>query len=114
MGVNDLKLVLAVINDEDSHKLTEKLANAGYMATKLASTGGFLKTGNTTIFVGVQKDKVEDVINIISEQCKTNKQLSLLNPPASSIAEGFVPYPIEVTVGGATIFVLDIDQFIKI
>ncbi len=44
------------------------------MATKLASTGGFLKTGNTTIFVGTEKEKLEEVLEIIKKECKTNKQ----------------------------------------
>lgn len=109
-----MKLVLTVIHDEDSHKLMERLIKEGYMVTKLASTGGFLKTGNTTLFVGVEKAKVEDVINIVKDECKTTKQMSLINPPVSNMTEGYIPYPIEVTVGGATIFVVDVDKYLKI
>ncbi len=109
-----MKLVIAVIHDEDSHRLTERLNKAGFMATKLASTGGFLKTGNTTIFVGTEKEKLEEVLEIIKKECKTNKQMSLLNPPVAGMPDGYLPYPIEVTVGGATVFVLDVDQYLKI
>ncbi|GKX32223.1 hypothetical protein SH1V18_47030 [Vallitalea longa] len=109
-----MKLIIAVIHDEDSYKLTERLNKSGFMATKLASTGGFLKTGNTTIFIGVPKDKVDEVIEIIKKECKTNKQMSLLNPPVAGMPDGYLPYPIEVTVGGATVFVIDVDQYIKI
>ncbi|MFP4697630.1 MAG: cyclic-di-AMP receptor [Eubacteriales bacterium] len=109
-----MKLVLTVIHDEDSHKLMDKLTEEGYMATKLASTGGLLRTGNTTLFVGVDKEKVDNVIDIIKSICKTTKQITLLNQPMTSIPEGFVSYPIEVTVGGATIFVVDVDKYLKI
>lgn len=69
-----MKLVIAVIHDEDSHRLTERLNKAGFMATKLASTGGFLKTGNTTIFVGTEKEKLEEVLEIIKK--KSVKQIN--------------------------------------
>ena len=108
-----MKLVLAVVHDEDSHKLMEALHCRGYMATKLASTGGFLKTGNTTMFIGISEEYVTDVTNIIKENCKTEKQMTLVNPPIPSSIEGCMPYPVEVTVGGATFFVLDVEQFLK-
>lgn len=109
-----MKLVLAVIHDEDSHQLMEKLTKAGFMATKLASTGGLLRTGNTTLFVGVEKDKVDEVVEIIKDVCKTCKKLSMINPPVSNIPDSMISYPVEITVGGATIFVIDVDQYFKI
>lgn len=109
-----MRLVLAVIHDEDSHELMEKLTSAGYMATKLASTGGFLKTGNTTIFLGVKKEQVEEVIEIIKSVCKTCKQMSMINPPLGGMPDNIAAYPVEVTVGGATIFVIDLEQYLKI
>lgn len=109
-----MKLVIAVIHDEDAHKLMEALTCKGFMATKLASTGGFLKTGNTTFLVGIPKDKVDDVIEVIKEQCKTEKQLTLVSPAIPSAIEGCMPYPVEVTVGGATVFVIDVEQYLKL
>lgn len=109
-----MKMVMAVIHDEDSHKLVERLFNAGYSSTKLASTGGLLRTGNTTLFIGVDSEKVDEVIEIIKETCQTNKRISLINPPTSAVPEGYMPYPIEVVVGGATLFVLDVDKYMKI
>jgi len=92
----------------------EKLTKAGYMATKLASTGGLLRTGNTTLFVGVDKEKVDSVVDIIKDVCKTCKKLSMINPPVSNIPDSMISYPVEITVGGATIFVIDVDQYFKI
>lgn len=108
-----MKLVIAVVHDEDSHKLIEALTCGGYMATKLASTGGLLRTGNTTLLVGVPKEEVEKVTAIIKDNCKTEKQMTLVNPPIPSSVEGCMPYPVEVTVGGATVFVVDVEQYFK-
>jgi len=108
-----MKLVLTVVHDEDAHNLVHNLSEAGFSTTKLASTGGFLKKGNTTLFIGTQKEKVNEVIQIIKDTCNTTTEMSIINPP-SSTPEGFLPYPVEITVGGATVFVLDVEQYIKI
>lgn len=107
-----MKLVVAVIHDEDSHELMEKLSKKGYNITKLASTGGFLKTGNTTLMIGIKQEYVDDVLNIIDETCQTRKEYTMTS---SMIGESssFMGQPIEVSVGGATVFVLDVDQFKK-
>lgn len=107
-----MKLVLAVIHDEDSNRLTSVLSEKGFGATKLATTGGFLKHGNTTIMIGVEDERVDEVLDVIKAECKTKKQMTLDNHGA--ISTGRIPYPVEVVVGGATIFVLDVDQFLKI
>lgn len=109
-----MKMIITIIHDEDSHKLVEKLYNAGFSSTKLASTGGLLRTGNTTLFIGVEEDQVDEVIEIIKATCQTTKRISLINPPTSAMPEGYMPYPIEVLVGGATLFVLDVDKYMKI
>lgn len=109
-----MKMVLAVIHDEDSHHLMERLTRDGFMATKLASTGGLLKTGNTTLFVGVAEEKVDAVVAIIKEVCKTTKKMSIVNPPVANMGDNMISYPVEITVGGATIFVLDVDQYFKV
>jgi uncharacterized protein YaaQ len=109
-----LKLVTAIIHDDDAHKVMDELSSRGFRVTKLASTGGFLKSGNTTLIIGAEEEKVEEVITIIENKCKSRKQVTTANFPLTSVADGYVPYPIEVTVGGATIFVLDVEQFKKI
>lgn len=108
-----MKLIIAVVHDEDSHKLMDALTCKGFMATKLASTGGFLKTGNTTLLIGIPEEQVPVVTEIIKDKCKTEKQMTLVNPPIPSSIEGCMPYPVEVTVGGATVFVIDVEQYLK-
>lgn len=109
-----MKLVLAVVQDDDVDELVERLVKDKFSSTKLASTGGFLREGNTTLIIGVEKDRVELVISIIKDMCKSRKQTFTTPIPPTGSAGVFIPYPIDVMVGGATIFVVDIDRFEKV
>jgi uncharacterized protein YaaQ len=108
-----MKLVVAICHDEDSHDLTRKLSKNEFGVTKLASTGGFLKTGNTTLIIGVEDDEVDKVIDLIEETCQTRKEYTMSSTMMSDV-NTFMSKPIEVTVGGATVFVLDVDQYHKL
>ncbi|MPQ42342.1 cyclic-di-AMP receptor [Clostridium tarantellae] len=109
-----MKLIIAIIQDDDSLELLNSLTEEGYSVTKLATTGGFLKAGNTTLLIGIEKAKVESVIDIIRSVCETRKGIITTPTPIAEQGGIYMPYPIEVQVGGATIFVLDVDKFIKI
>ena len=109
-----MKLLIAVVQDKDSIRLIESLVDNGYRSTKLASTGGFLKAGNTTLLIGVEDADVQKVMDIIKEICQAREQLvTPMAPVGSNAVESYVPYPIEVLVGGATIFVVDVEKFIR-
>lgn len=109
-----MKLIIAIVHDEDTHDLVNSLTEAGYGVTKLATTGGFLRSGNTTLIIGVEKEKLEAVMEIIRDVCKTRK--GVITPPSPMLGSTgiYVPTPMEVTIGGATVFVLDVDNFEKI
>ena len=109
-----MKLIIAIVQDEDASRLISTLMADGYRVTKLATTGGFLRSGNTTLLVGVEDDMLDNAMTIIEKVCKSRKQIDTSPSPISGATGVFVPYPIEVTVGGATIFVLDVEQFKKI
>ena len=109
-----MKLVISIVQDDDALDLVDALNEKGYSVTKLATTGGFLKSGNTTLLAGVQKEKVDDVISIIKDICETRKGVVSSSASVSEHGGVYIPYPIEVQVGGATIFVVDVDKFIKI
>jgi uncharacterized protein YaaQ len=109
-----MKLVIAVIQDKDSHRLLTELAASGFRSTKLASTGGFLREGNTTLFVGVEDHQVERVIGIIKSTCSAREQLVTPLSPVGGPADSYIPYPVEILVGGATMFVVDVEHFEKI
>ncbi|WP_018924707.1 cyclic-di-AMP receptor [Salsuginibacillus kocurii] len=106
-----MKLIVAVVQDKDSHRLSNALVDEEYGATKLASTGGFLKAGNTTFLVGVEDEQVEDVLRLIQKNCETREQLVAPVSPMGGNADSYVPYPVEVQVGGATVFILSVEQF---
>lgn len=107
-----MKMIIAILNSDDAPIVTSRLMKNGYSVTKLSSSGGFLRAGNVTIMVGVDEKKVQDVIDIISSYSKSRKQII---PAASETGVNFYPsMPIEVTVGGATIFVLNVERFEKV
>jgi len=108
-----VKLIIAVIQDKDVPKLMDALVRAGYSATKLASTGGFLREGNSTIFIGVDDDEIENVLEIVKDNCRAREQLVTPITPVGP-AESYVPYPVGVMVGGATVFILPIERFVKV
>lgn len=108
-----MKLVMAIIHDEDVFHIMDTLNEKGFSVTKLASTGGFLRAGNTTLICGVSEERVAELIDVIERKCKSRKQITSVNSTHINTAESYVPYPVEVTVGGATIFVLNVDEFKK-
>jgi len=106
-----MKLIIAVVSNDDSHSLSNALTKENFAVTKLATTGGFLKIGNTTMLIGTENDRVEKCIELIKEE---SKQRTELVPSTASYDIGrFATFPVEVQVGGATIFVVDVEQFIK-
>ncbi|MCU9615310.1 cyclic-di-AMP receptor [Caldibacillus lycopersici] len=107
-----MKLIFAVIQDQDSNRLLNALVDNNFRATKLASTGGFLKSGNTTFIIGTDDIRVEKALSIIKENCKSREQLVAPVSPMGGNADSYIPYPVEVEVGGATVFVLPVEQFL--
>ncbi|MCP1143227.1 cyclic-di-AMP receptor [Lysinibacillus endophyticus] len=106
-----MKLVVAVVQDQDSNRLSNALTKNNFRATKLASTGGFLRSGNTTFIVGTEDSKIPQLLDIIKDNCRSREQMVSPVSPLGGNADSYIPYPIEVEVGGATVFVLPIEQF---
>jgi uncharacterized protein YaaQ len=100
-----LKLIFAVIQDKDSNRLLNTLVDNNFRATKLASTGGFLKSGNTTFIIGTEDIRVEKALQIIKENCQHREQMVAPVSPMGGNADSYVE------VGGATVFVLPVEQF---
>lgn len=106
-----MKMLVAVVQDKDSARLSQMLVKKGFRATKLASTGGFLRAGNTTFLVGAEDERIPEIIDIIQQSCKSRKQMVSPVSPLGSGVDAFLTYPLEVQVGGAAVFVLDVEQF---
>ena len=107
-----MKLVLAIVSNDDSSMVSTALTREGFHVTKLATTGGFLMAGNTTFITRVEDKKVDRVIEIISAQSSKRTQIV---PSTTTVDMGmYSSFPVEVTVGGSTIFVLNIERYEKV
>ena len=106
-----MKLVTAIVHNEDAAALVDALLEKEYRATRVNSSGGFLKQGNATILVGVEDNQVDAVLELISANCHSRKQFVNPMPPIMEPGEFFMPYPLEVEVGGATVFVVPVDRY---
>ncbi|AZR74415.1 hypothetical protein BBF96_14075 [Anoxybacter fermentans] len=109
-----MKLIMAIVHDKDAHNLADALVANKVQVTKLASTGGFLREGNTTFLIGIDNERVPEIIEIIRRNCKSRTQtVTPVYPVGNSIETG-ITYPTEIQVGGATVFVLNVEQFHKL
>ena len=107
-----MKLIIAIINHDDAGAVTQALTRAGFSSTRLATTGGFLRAGNVTVLVGVDEERLAEAIDAIKSKAHSRKQVVSAE---ADLSYGYYPaMPVEVTVGGATIFVVDIDRFERI
>jgi len=106
-----VKLILAIIHNEDAGALVDGLLEKEYRATRLHSSGGFLKQSNATVILGVEDAQVDDVLAIVRETCHARTQVVNPMPPIMEPGEFYMPYPVEVTFGGATVFVLDVARY---
>lgn len=107
-----MKLIFAIVSNDDAPILVSSLIEAKYQVTKLATTGGFLKAGNTTLLVGTDDEKMDHAIEIIGSHSRRRRQsMPILRP---SEIGAFDTQTVEVIVGGATIFVMDVAKFLKL
>ncbi|MCQ6281848.1 cyclic-di-AMP receptor [Bacillus sp. EB600] len=107
-----MKLIVAVVQDQDSNRLSKALMDHNFRTTKLATTGGFLRSGNTTFLIGTEDIRVDKALQIIQENCRSRDQLVAPLSSMGGNVDSYVPKPIDVEVGGATVFVLPVDQFL--
>ena len=107
-----MKLILAIVSNDDSSMVSSALTKNGFYATKLATTGGFLMAGNMTLLIGTDDEKVDKCIELIASCSKQRKEVV---PSTASYGIGVTTaYPLEVTVGGATVFVTNVERFEKL
>jgi uncharacterized protein YaaQ len=106
-----MKLVIAVVQGKDADDLVSALVSEGYRATQVNSSGGFLRESNVTLLIGVEDEHVPNVQRIIQENC--HSRTHFVNPlmPIVEPGESLLPAPVEVPIGGATVFVVGIQRF---
>ena len=107
-----MKLIIAIVSNDDAANVSSSLTKNNFSVTKLATTGGFLRAGNTTLLIGTDDEKVDLAIELIGKEGK--KRIEIVPSTASYDIGKYASFPVEVQVGGATIFVLDVAQFVKL
>lgn len=108
-----MKLIIAIVQDKDSHLLSDEFAQANIRATRLSTTGGFLRAGNTTFLVGIEDERTEEVLSIIRENCESREQLTPPPIHLEASLDAGMALPVPIRVGGATVFVLPVDEFYR-
>ena len=107
-----MKLIIAIVNHDDANAVTRALTQAGFSSTKLSTTGGFLMAGNMTLLICTDDERVDDCIGIISKCCKQRTEIV---PGTATLGLGIESaLPMEVTVGGATVMVTNVERFEKL
>jgi uncharacterized protein YaaQ len=104
------QLILAIVQDEDAGPVIEALTGEGFRATRISTVGGFLRKGNATILVGVERERIHRALLIIRDNCETRTEYFVPTAPGE-VGEPYPLDPIQVQVGGATVFVLDCERF---
>ncbi len=108
-----MKLVVAIVHKDDAGQLQDVLRTHNYQSTLISTTGGFLREGNATFLIGVDEPKLGDVLGLVKQSCRTRTQLVNPMPPVMEPGELYLAQPVEVQVGGATVFVFDVEHFEK-
>ncbi|TMD17233.1 MAG: hypothetical protein E6I27_04615 [Chloroflexi bacterium] len=109
-----MKLIIAVVQGEDAQRTVAALSDKGISSTRVSSSGGFLQQGNATLLVGVDDAQVQEALSVIHDNCHERSRYLTPVPPMAEPGEFFMAFPVEVQVGGATVFVVSVDSFEKI
>jgi uncharacterized protein YaaQ len=109
-----MKLVLAVVQRQDAGELLDALTAQGHRVTRISSEGGFLREGNVTLLIAADDQQLENLLKSVREHCYTRTRYVSPLPPVAESGEFYPPAPVEVQVGGATIFVLKTDNVARL
>lgn len=107
-----MKLIIAIIQDKDKKLLMNDLIENDYRVTQLSTTGGFLQEGNTTLLIGVEEDRVKDVLFLIEKNARKREVTTAMVDYTAQ--EAYTPATMEITIGGAVVFILEVDEFITL
>lgn len=109
-----MQLLIAIVQSEDADLLCDRLNAAGFELTRLNSVGGFLARGNVTVLLGIETARIPDVLEIIRKTCRTRRRY--INPAVTGLEPAHMTLaapaiPLEVRVGGATVFNFPVLRF---
>lgn len=107
-----MKLIVAIMSKNDASMVTSALSEEKIQVTRLSTEGGFLNMKNDTLLIGVEEHKVDKVMSVVSEYSSERTQMMPSSLPPELGMSAALPF--EVTVGGATVFVLNVDRYKKV
>ena len=111
-----MKMIMAIVGKDEEMETSAQLVAKGYFVTKIATSGGFLKRKHVTLMIGTEDEKVDQAISIIQKSAGERKTVKYTNlaAPSGPISPGLnYTVPINVDVGGSTIFVMNVERFEK-
>ena len=106
-----MKLATCIVHNRDRNRVTDELIKAGFKFTVIGSTGGFLREGNTTFLIGLEAEELPTLKKVFAQNCQSRDQLVNVMPFEAAPPGAFMPSPVKVPVGGAVMFVVDVEQF---
>lgn len=106
-----MKLAVCIVHSRDKGRVTDELVKAGFKFTIIGSTGGFLREGNTTFLIGVEETELPTLQKVLSDNSQSREQLVNVMPYEAAPPGAFIPNPVKVPVGGAVMFVVNVEQF---
>ena len=110
-----MKMIYAIVRNDNEDDVVSQLTQHHYSVTRLSTTGGFLRKGNTTLMIGAEDEKVDEVISLIKQECGQHQKLTVNMPYISGTSMvNYTTMPMHVEVGGATIFVVNVERYEKI
>ena len=108
-----MKLLISVVHRDDLYTLADALVRKGYCATVINTTGGFLREGNATLLIGAEDESVADVLKVIRANCHARTKSVIPPVPVAGLQETGAVQRIRVRVGGAVVFIADVEQFVR-
>lgn len=109
-----MKLIMCIVDDLDAYSVLDELNKRRIQATRLSSTGGFLRKGNTTLLIGLQEEQVQEVVGVVESLCHPKDQAISMDTMGMLGYDHFNTFPVSITTGGAVIFVMNVENFVKV
>ena len=103
-----MKMVMAVVSRDEAECVLQDLVEAGHTATFAESRGGMLRQAQQMLFIAVEDKDLEEVLAIIRGGCHS-QVLVECTEPSEPLSLG--PAPVGARVGGAVVFVWDLEHF---
>lgn len=112
MAGDSTVLLVAIVQDQDAAAVSDGLIAAGFAGpTRIASSGGFLGEHNVTLLAGLGADRLTEALRVLAQHCHTRTRYLNPLPPLVDARQLTLTYPVELAIGGATVFILEVERY---